>query len=689
MSWWDSNDLRLIQTNLREPDATLDFDRLFDRLADLRANVWLMNVGGIAAFYPTDLEYHYQNPHVEGDPLAEGIEHCRERDMRLMARFDFSKAHESIFAERPEWFYRDAEGEPVNYHGIVHTCVNGGYQREYSLRILEEVLSSYDVDGIFFNMFGYQHWDYDGTYHGICRCANCRERFRELFDRELPEEESEDDPAYRDYQRFQRITTRELLENVRELVDTYDSKIAVSTYATHGVDIVKDESNTSLDRAYEAPGGKLWPYSASENVASIEDSYEEKLVSNVCINATALQYRFHGVSEHEVAIRLYQSIAAGSGLDFCINGVFEGYPDRGNFEAVGEVFRFHAENERYFGDLESVADVALVKPETPPTAARGVEREQVHEYLGAFKALKEAHVPFDVIRQGRLEALAGDLTGYDLLLLPDVRSPSEGQLDVLTSLAECGVGLIGTNRTLAADGGPRERLESLFGARYERTTSETRGSYVDARDKGVFDRLADQDWVLVDGEFSEVSFAPGTKTYLPYLTPGTFGPPERVGHEGNEESGYYGMGVLERDPDGGTGDTSGRRIRTALLPWQVGMLYYHHGFAAHKRILLDAIERLLAEEHPLTTDAPETVEVFFDRIADGHLLQFVNLSGFNGVSYFEPDPVVGIETLLSDVAEPSRVRTLTDGSADWTFDRHGLRVELDRLDEYAAVLIED
>jgi hypothetical protein len=43
----------LVQNNLRQVDATLDARRLAEQLADMRANVVLMGMGGIVSYYPT------------------------------------------------------------------------------------------------------------------------------------------------------------------------------------------------------------------------------------------------------------------------------------------------------------------------------------------------------------------------------------------------------------------------------------------------------------------------------------------------------------------------------------------------------------------------------------------------------------------------------------------------------------
>lgn len=140
MAWWQHNRLRLIQNNLREIDAAMDVDRLIGELEQFGANTLMMNAGGIFAFYPSALEHHYVTPHLKGDLLGEAVDKAHRAGMRFIARFDFSKAHESINASRPEWFYRSQSGEAVNYFGIMHTCLNGGYQQHYSLKIIGEVL---------------------------------------------------------------------------------------------------------------------------------------------------------------------------------------------------------------------------------------------------------------------------------------------------------------------------------------------------------------------------------------------------------------------------------------------------------------------------------------------------------------------------------------------------------------------
>ena len=156
----------------------IDAERVVADMQAFKANVLMINAAGIIASYPTKLPYHFQSPFLEGDSLQAIIAACHSADIRVMARTDFSKVRFPIYEAHPEWAsLTTANGEIIEYNGDVQVCLNGGYQQEYALRIIEELLTTHDFDGVFFNMGGYQTRDYSGNYHGLCHCANCERAF--------------------------------------------------------------------------------------------------------------------------------------------------------------------------------------------------------------------------------------------------------------------------------------------------------------------------------------------------------------------------------------------------------------------------------------------------------------------------------------------------------------------------------
>lgn len=665
MVWWKSNTLRLIQNNIRESDANLNVDLLMGQLNKFSTNVLMMNAGGIVAFYPTKLEYHYRAADQRKDLLQEAIEKAHANGMKFIARFDFSKAHESIFKQQPEWFYRTREGHEVNYFGIVHTCINGYYQREYSLQLIDEVISNYDVDGIFFNMFGYQTRDYSGHHYGICFCENCKASFRERYHLDLPETESLDDPVYRKYKEFQYITTKEMLDRIHELVKNKNENIAISTYNEHKVDIVRKESNTAIDRPHP-----VWLYSASENVKSLEDSWDEKLISNCNINAIDLIHRFTAVSKHEINIRLKESIASGSGLDFCIIGVFEDYPDRENFSTVEGIFKYHQENERYYGHFSSVFDVALIKPGGPV-------QKNLKEYLGLFKMLKEQHVQFDVIHQNNLANKMESLQSYKVVIVPNVAEFSEDELKGLESLYRQGVRLISTGLSFTQGMSNQTFLEQVFGVKLNHLNFYSReAAYLQTEDKSLFKRFQERDWIIMDGPFYQVDFDSQTQKQLPFVNPSTFGPPERA--FGHELSAYCGSGIREVEDR-----------MSIYIPWMAGELYYKYGYADHKHIVLDLLDHAVEQRYKLTTNAPQNVEVFFNRLDDHtYILHLLNLSGFNGVTYFEPNTIFDINITLHDIGRCSEIMNLVDQEKlEFSVVDQDTTLKIVKLADFAAIVI--
>src|SRR5450759_5529249 len=192
--WWMKEPIRWVQTNLRQTDAGLDAARLVGQLADMRANVVLMGMGGISAYYPTNVEFHYPSPYLPPgrDMFGDVLKEAHARGIRVVGRYDLSKTQKAAYDAHPEWFFRTADGNPVVYNGLYSTCINGGYYRDQAMKILAEGLERYDVDGLFFNMFGNQSTDYSGAYVSLCHCDSCRAAYRKLYAREIPERADDD-----------------------------------------------------------------------------------------------------------------------------------------------------------------------------------------------------------------------------------------------------------------------------------------------------------------------------------------------------------------------------------------------------------------------------------------------------------------------------------------------------------------
>lgn len=649
MAWWLENNLRLVQNNMRDIDGAMDVDKLIDELRGFRCNVVMVGAGGISSFFPTELEYQQPSPWLNGrDLLGEIVEKCHKAGIRVIARFDFSKTHQRFFHSHPEWYYRSADGRAVPYNDTAATCVCGEYQQEYALKIIDEVLRKYPVDGIFFNMFGFITWDYSGNYYGPCHCDACQKRFAEYSGgKELPATEDPAEPNLAEYRAFQEQVVGDVLARIHKLVRSYSNEIAVCTYHHSDVDIIRDESNSAVDRPLP-----FWLYNSSSNVAKVRSGWQDKIISNCVINAADLFYRFSAVPPALTKIRLYENMAAGSGLDFCIIGVFEGYPDRESVEAAKEVFRYHAEHEDIYKNTKSLAKLAVLTP---------LSRRESDDFRGIFRALKELHIPFDCLPDARVIEDPALLEPYTTVLAPALGEVLPGALEQAERS--------GKKLFLLGSGELPGALQEKLGLRRLDVAADNRAAYLQVeKDRGL-GALEGRGWILLDGPFAQYEGWPGT---LPRVEKAWFGPPERCyGHRLTES-----LGLL-LSPEG-----------HALLPWHLGRLYHRLGYPEYREILGLALRNVSPEALLLEAGGlPPQVEVFWDKAGDGYLLQLLNLTGHHGVTVEEP---VALDGLWVELPEGLAIdRALTGGAFTAEAVNGRTRVSLDRLEDFAAVLLKD
>lgn len=675
--WWQDKPLRLIQTNLREIDAGLDPKELVESVRDFGANVLLFNVGGIVANYDTRLQFHYRNPYCsDPDLVCKVIVGCKEHWIRFMARFDFSKVNESIARDHPDWLYRGSVDGVVNYNGQVHTCVNGGYQQECSLAILGEAIDRFALDGVFFNMIGYQETDYSGVYHGICQCDNCRKRFRQMYDQPLPTHPDANDPVYRAYEEFKRVTSAELYTKITDFVHRQNSEIGICQWSIDGVDLQRKESNSGYHRPQPE-----YVYEGSENILSVTGSWDDRAALNTAVHFIDFPFRHAAVQPALTRRRLAQSIATAGSLDYYVIGHLRNQDDRACLASVRDMFRFHAANESYFAGLTSAADVCLILSDT-------------NRYLGAYQEMRgwyqvlaQAHIPVDLLHESLLgiPAAANRLNRYSVVVLPDVRILSKSAAAALDAYVESGGKLAATGQC----GTYNHSYERLAGVSLASpgilSVTKVRpaidGNYFRIRssDKTILKDFEDIDITHLSGELLECTAAPGCTTYLRLIPVHMYGPPEKC---------YYGE---ETDIPGMIVHTFGQG-HCVYVPWSIGQHYERFPTHTHAMIMLSIVRNLLSYTPWIATDLPPTVEIHSQvrRDQKWQLVSLVNLSGQNGRAVLDPVPVTGATLRMQCSIQPKAVRALVarQACAVTTLSDGQLEIALPELRLFETLVIE-
>jgi hypothetical protein len=433
-TWWNRAPYRLVQTNLREIDASMDVNAYVQSIIEANANVVLINVGGIVANYPTKLPYQFRNPYMKGDLVGSLITGLHAKGIKVIGRFDFSKINETLAAQKPEWLYVSAAGKNLNYNGQVHTCINGGYQQEYSMEILKEAITNYPLDGIFFNMIGYTTSDYSGTYYGICQCENCKKKFFEYSGHILPLKEHANDPVSREYNAFKKITSDKLFGQIEHHIKMLNPKLMINTYSETGVDMIASESASELSADYE------WNYSATDNVKRVLGSYKDRSPGNLLIYFQAIGYRHVGTSPNLAKVWMLENMLNGAPLGFVVVGTLVNYEDRIFIPILDSIYGFHKTNEKLFTNVQAVNNIALI-------------RGSKDGYEGMIKLLSEEHIMYDIIEPSVLgtERTPRKLDSYDALILGDVTNMDDRLIAVIDNYVKNGGKILATGFTSTKD----------------------------------------------------------------------------------------------------------------------------------------------------------------------------------------------------------------------------------------------
>lgn len=620
MSDWWRHPQRIVQTNLRLVDAGLDPHALASELRAFGATAMLFNVGGIFAWYPSDLELQAPNPLLECDLVAEMIDAAHAADIRVIGRYDLSKATQTAYDAHPDWFCRDISGRPFEYNGTYQACVNGAWYREQSPEVLRETLVRYPLDGLFINMFGYQRNDYGYRKLGVCQCEACQRAFRDFAGMNLPQSYDPCEPGLREYLRFQGQTSTSLREEFHTLIKSLRPSIAVSNSGKRS-DFFRGEINRRLDRPQE------WVHMSGEQARTFRSLGGNRIrYSSAVTHFVDYPWRYASEPGPQQALRLAQQLANGADPHYYFMGLLD-QPDREPIDEVRRIFQFHAENEDRYSDLDSAAKVGLYMSSK---SARYGEQGSVEAFRGAYKALLESGVVFDIVHDSRAEEpeFPQEHRRYDVIVLTGASCMSQQEGRMLDAYVASGGALVAIGGTGTSDevGQPIATcpLECLPVTGLVATHPDMRGGYVRLENGVSFP--ADTDLALLDGPYFEFGLKSTAMVRHRIELPQRFGPPELCYPDAECASNMPGLIC----------GTSGEG-RVAVIPWQADKLYHLHGLTPHRALIARQVSEF-SSPPPVALSAEGRHEVTLQRQSStGDLLvHVINYSGQAGDSCQSP-----------------------------------------------------
>jgi len=459
---WFDRPMRWGQLTLVEDDPPkLDVGFWADLWKRCHCDAVCLSAGGVVAYYPTQVPLHHRSLWLgDRDPFGELVKAARGLGMVVWARLDPHAAHEDFHRAHSDWFEHDQDGSVLRHWVMPEmylTCRLGPYNFEHMPRVVEEVLTLYDVDAIFAN-----RWVEYGSFQ-VCYCPHCRRLFRERYGLELPSKAYADEPSWKPYTRFYQ-------ERIAELWKLWD---ATCKRARPGTTFVGNTGGSvlnamdwktlaeladTMDADNQGRSGVNPPWRNGEQAKVLRSVAGRKAIIGIFGINTATSHRWMRSVKAADEQRLWMAEGVANGFRpwWTLFGAEQ--KDRRWIKVVEEFYAWCHRNEAYLRNTESLARVGVVySQQTAHHYGKAERGARVYDHFnGIYHALVESRIPFDLVHDRCLEP---DRIGrYSLLVLPNVACLSDGQCEQLRDYVRRGGSLVATLETsLYDEGGERRR----------------------------------------------------------------------------------------------------------------------------------------------------------------------------------------------------------------------------------------
>jgi len=626
-TWYDYP-LRWAQLTLAENDpATLDLAFWLDYFRRVKAQGACLSAGGYIAYYPTDIPLHYRSAWLgDGDPFGDLVAGCRDMGMSVLARTDPHAVHEEVYEAHPEWIAVDSEGQPRRHWsmpGAWVTCALGAYNFEFMTDVHREIVSYYDVDGIFSN-----RW----AGHGVCYCENCQRSFYDATGLALPRTQAWDDLRWKAYREWRE-------RRLFELARVWDAAIREIRPAARYIPNSGGGALSSLDMKTladmvpllfadrQARSGIEPPWVSGKNAREFRAAFGTKPIGGIFSVGLEEKYRWKDSVQSQAELRIWVAEAIANGMRPWFTKFCAQIHDDRWLRVVEEVYTWHARHDRYWRDREPLARVGVVYSQQTAANYGGPDAHAKVEdpIRGVYQALIEARIPFEMVHDRLMDA--AHLSRLRTLVLPNVAALSDAQCDDLRAFVAAGGSLVATYETSRYDehGTPRRNLglADLFGVdaigaprgpiKNAYLHVEPDASIAPTMLAGMEDaqRLIYGGYELPVRARPGVNFAPAPITVVPSY-------PDLPMEE-----------VYPRMPHTAIPGVYCRKVgagRIAYFPWDLARIFWEVLNIDHGKLLSNAVRWVTDEPAPVTVEGPGVLDVTAWRGPGAITVHLVNLT---------------------------------------------------------------
>jgi hypothetical protein len=471
---WYRRTLRWGQTNITEIDpAGYDIDWWRQHWKRTRVQGVVLNAGGIVAYYPSKYPLHYRPPLLgDRDLYGELAKAAHDDSLVVFARMDSGRTHEAFYKAHPDWFARDAAGNPYRTGELYTTCVNSPYYQEYIPGVLAEIIERSHPEGLTDNS-----WSGLGR-ESFCYCENCAKRFKERTGKKIPREKNWDDPVYRKWIEWNYARRLEIWDLNNRATKAAGGPHCLWVGMNSGSVSGQCRSFRNLREIGRRAEIFMLDHQARSDSSGFQQNGEtgkllhgllgwDKLIPESMAMYQTGRVTFRKSSKPEPEARLWMLEGFAGTIQPWWHHVGASSEDRRQYRTAEPINRWHEANQEYLVNREPVANVGVVWSQANADYYGRDYAEELVElpFRGMAFALVRARIPYLPIHADDIERDAPKLS---VLVLPNLAVMSESQCAAVRRFVQRGGNLIATGQTslYGPTGEARTNfaLADLFGA---------------------------------------------------------------------------------------------------------------------------------------------------------------------------------------------------------------------------------
>jgi hypothetical protein len=619
---WFDVPMRWAQLTLVENDpGSFDPGFWLDYFRRLHADAATLSAGGIVAYYPTEIPLHHRSAWLgTSDPFGELVAGCRAMGMHVVARTDPHAVREEVRAAHPGWIAMNAAGEHRRHWAnreLWVTCALGPYNFEFMDAVHREIVTKYDVDGVFVN-----RWAPQG---GDCFCAHCRKNFEAATGRELPRTSDARDPRRREFLEWRAGRLTELWKHWDASIRRIRPDARFIPNGPPNMKVAGEMAEIQF-ADYQARRGLTPPWMNGRRAKEYRGVMGMRPIGGIFSVGLEEPYRWKDSVQSAPEIRLWVAEGTANGMRPWVTKFSGVLHDRRWLQPVEQIYDWHFRHERYLRNTEPLARVALVQSEQTATYHAGAaEGDRPEDHVrGMYHALVEARVPFEIAHEAFLTP--DRLDRFRLLILADAAALSDAQCEAIRAYVKGGGSLLATFATSLYDqvGQRREDfgLADVFGVSFNgRIDGPMQNSYLSldpdpetGRRHPVLAGLDDAPRII-NGVYRldvrpTVDF-PSPVTLIPSY-------PDLPMED-----------VYPRTPRTETRELYVRdlgRTRIVYFPWDIDRTFWEVMGVDHGQLLRNAIKWAVNEPAPVDVEGRGVLDVTVWRQRDSMTVHLVNLT---------------------------------------------------------------